>query len=445
MGGVTFLACVPTVRDGIVQGYKTRGEGMPDDIGSSSADWIAGYIRRTLLPEELDRLAAMVNDRIMAEVGQYAADEELRRDLHASTRAHWRDFLAVLGRDRIDLHTPPEAYDLARTIARRGLDLAMLLTTYRVGQRAVWTYFTRTIDEQIPDAEMRAEVLIWFWDRLSRWLDATVESLVGTYTEEREQGQRGALARRAETVHAILRGDPIEVDRASEVLSLPLRCHQTAIVLWADDTLPEADVVRALEGSAAALVQGLDGQRPLTLASGARGLWCWVATPWPPDLATLDAVSALRPGVRAAAGISAPGLPGFRRSHREALAAQSVAITTRNGQPITCYADVELACLAAGTGGKAAMRALVERELGPLAAADEATTRLRDTLREYLAHAADTRLAGTLLHVHRNTVRYRVQQAEQLLGHPVDHRRAHLELALHCHHVYGTDALPESD
>ncbi|WP_162788431.1 PucR family transcriptional regulator [Amycolatopsis albispora] len=153
---------------------------------------------------------------------------------------------------------------------------------------------------------------------------------------------------------------------------------------------------------------------------------------------------AFRPGVRAATGISAPGMAGFRRSHREALAAQSVAITTGNGRPITCYADVELACLAAGSGGMAAMRALVERELGQLAATDDATTRLRDTLREYLAHGADARRAGAALHVHRNTVRYRVQQAEQALGHPIDERRAHLELALHCHHVYGADALPGS-
>lgn len=413
---------------------------MRNDIETDATDWIAGYSDRTQEPAELARLVTLVDNQVMADVPEYAADEELRRDLHASTRAHWRGFLSVLNRDRFEAHTPPEAHDLARTIARRGIHLAVLLKTYRVGQRAVWTYITRTLDEDVPDAELRAAVLVRFWERLSRWLDANVESLVGTYTEEREQWQRGALARRAYTVHATLRGDQLDPDTASQVLGLPLRQHLTGIVLWADDTVADADVVRALEGAATSLAETLGGPRPLSIASGARGLWSWAATPRPPAPDALTGVTALRPGVRAAVGVSAPGIRGFRRSHREALAAQSVAITTGNSQVVTHYADVELACLAAGVGGRAAMSALIERELGPLAATDDAISRLRETLHQYLAHATDARRTGKALNVHRNTVRYRVQQAEQLLGRPVDERRAQLELALHCHHVYGDDA-----
>jgi DNA-binding PucR family transcriptional regulator len=78
------------------------------------------------------------------------------------------------------------------------------------------------------------------------------------------------------------------------------------------------------------------------------------------------------------------------------------------------------------------------RELGALAATDDSTARLRDTLRLYLEHAGDARAVGEILNLHPNTVRYRIRQAEQLLGHSVDHHRVYLELALHIVSAFGT-------
>ncbi|MGW4059300.1 PucR family transcriptional regulator [Amycolatopsis sp. NPDC004747] len=403
---------------------------------SEAARWIAGYAEQALVPAELSRLIEMTDREITTEVADYAAGEDLRRDLHASTSAHWREFLVAVTRDPFEVRLPPEAFDLARTIARRGLGLTVLLKTYRVAQRAVWSYVTGIVQDEIADGDLRSAVLVRFWDRVGRWIDSSVEVLVGTYSEEREQWQRGALAQRAEAVHAILRGDDVDLDATSVLLGHPLRRHHTAFVLWAEDGTPAADVVRALEGSAAAFGAALGTAHPLSVAGGARGLWCWVATAGPPDPEALAAVTP-RPGVRAAVGGAAPGVDGFRRSHREAQAAQTAALTGGAGAPLTRYADVELACLAGGIGGMEAMRVMVARELAGLAAADDATSRLRRTVRVYLANGASAELAGKALNLHRNTVRYRVQQAEQLLGHPVLERRTHLELALHCLDVFG--------
>jgi DNA-binding PucR family transcriptional regulator len=401
------------------------------------ADWIAGFARRGQRPAELERLVRGIDAQIIDQVPEYAADEELRQDLHASTRAHWRNFLAVVTRDVFEVQVPPEVFDLARTLARRGLDLAVLLKTYRVGQQALWTHITRLLENEVADPELRSAALVRFWGRASRWLDTSMELLVGTYSAEREQWQRGALARRVETVHAVLRGEPFDCDEASALLRHPLRQHHTAIVLWAEEN---TDVVGALEGSAAALAGALGAGVPLSIGSGARGLWCWVATPGLADLGRLDE-ALLRPGVRAAIGATACGLDGFRRSHREALAAQAVAITSSRQPALTRYGDVELACLAAGLGDVDALRTMIQRELGALAAADPATVRLRETVRLFLANAGNADATGQDLSLHRNTVRYRIHQAEQLIGHPVDQRRMYLELALHCVEVYGADAL----
>jgi DNA-binding PucR family transcriptional regulator len=79
------------------------------------------------------------------------------------------------------------------------------------------------------------------------------------------------------------------------------------------------------------------------------------------------------------------------------------------------------------------METFVRRELGGLApddGEDAAAERLRATVLAYLESGMDG--AAARLAVHRNTVRYRLHQAEALLGRPVTERRRELELALLC-------------
>ena len=153
----------------------------------------------------------------------------------------------MVARDTFEVQVAPEAFDLARTLARRGFDLPVLLSIYRVGQRSVWTYVTEMLTAQISDPELRSAVLLRFWSRLSEWLDTAIESMILAFTEEREQWQRGSLARRVETVQAILAKRPLDSGAASATLSYPLNHLHTAFVLWVDDDAPDADVQRLLE------------------------------------------------------------------------------------------------------------------------------------------------------------------------------------------------------
>ena len=72
----------------------------------------------------------------------------------------------------------------------------------------------------------------------------------------------------------------------------------------------------------------------------------------------------------------------------------------------------------------------VQRTLGPLTADDETTERLRETLLAWLAEGGNARRAAERLHAHKNTVLYRLQRAQQILGRPLDEGRGDLELAL---------------
>ena len=400
--------------------------------------WLEQFARASEGREALDRLVGLVDGQILESLPQLAADPTLRSELHASTRAHWRGFLAMVARDSFEVQLAPEAFDLARTLARRGFDLTVLLSVYRVGQRGVWGMITKTLDDDVSDADVRAAALTQFWSRLSQWLDTSIEAMILAFTTEREQWQRGSLARRVETVQAILAKRAIDADAASATLSYPLRHRHTAFVVWVDEDAPDADVQRLLDSAATTVGTALSGGSPLSIGSGTRGLWCWAATTGPPTQLTDGAVSALSSSVHVALGSCSRGVHGFKESHTEALAAQTVAARRTPTAALTRYGDIELACLAAGMTGEEGMGKLVRRELGALAAGDEVCERLRDTVRLYLSHANNAHITGELLNIHPNTVRYRIRQAEELLGHPVDQRRVYLELALHVIDAFGS-------
>ncbi len=70
------------------------------------------------------------------------------------------------------------------------------------------------------------------------------------------------------------------------------------------------------------------------------------------------------------------------------------------------------------------------RELGLLAADDDASARLRATLAVFFECGLKLATTARRLGIHQNTVTYRIQRVEDLLGHAISERRFELEAAL---------------
>jgi len=77
-----------------------------------------------------------------------------------------------------------------------------------------------------------------------------------------------------------------------------------------------------------------------------------------------------------------------------------------------------------------ALRAWVARTLGELARDDEGMARLRETVRVFLETGGSFTDAATRLHLHKNTVHYRVRKAEEIRGRPLGEGRLEVEVAL---------------
>ncbi|MGW4354758.1 PucR family transcriptional regulator [Nocardia sp. NPDC004582] len=408
--------------------------------------WIADFVAETLPAETLEQVVTRLDNAIITRIPELR-DRDMRRDLAASSRAHAVAVLSGLTQDRFDYPVPEEAHAFARTVARRGYDVRLLLRVYHLGQEACIDYMTEVLEQRQLPRDIERSLLLRLFDRTTRWVSTSVETLTDTYMAERERGLRAALTQRAEIVRSLLAGAEVDTESASARLGYRLGQRHLALVVWTDEDaapLPSdgsGEAVGRLDRIVARFAGTLGNGSLLTVPSGASALWAWIgvdgdggsgpAIPGPDDpVWSVDAP------VRVAVGVPAAHTAGFRASHREAGAARQVAERARPDTPrVLHYSEVEVAYLA-GTD-EAAMRSLIERELGALAAPDPQSARLRETLHAYLRARRSPDAAAKTLGVHKNTVRYRVQRIEELLGHSIDQRGPRLEIALDCVAVYG--------
>jgi DNA-binding PucR family transcriptional regulator len=353
-------------------------------------------------------------------------DGELAPELLASTEANIGQVLHVLkaGTEVRRANLPPEALAFMRGNVWRGVPLPALLRSYRLGHAWLWSQWSHALQERIDDPEE----LLAAQDATSAFMFAFVDRLcdvlVQEYGSEAEQLTRGTAQLRAEAVRAILAGEPGGDEEAlSTRLGYELRREHLAlrVVGTAGET---RDVEREVREAAAAL----GARAPLVVASSTVSFDVWCGSYEGFDTAALERYAPPE-GVRVAFGRPGRGLEGFRRSHEEAVhAARVVALARGATGPVTGYAQVEIVSLLAADLPRA--RAFVAGRLGPLAATGEPARRLRETLRAFLAAGGSATRVARELHVHQNTVAYRVKRAEELLGRRVTEDPVELICAL---------------
>ncbi|MFD4295425.1 PucR family transcriptional regulator [Rhodococcus sp. NPDC058532] len=404
---------------------------------AQAGEWMRSYVADTLSRTDLASFIDGVAQSMGADVPELSTDAEIQRDLHWAVRSQFRLILAAQTSDaspRWSVPVAPEAHSLARTIARRGLELRVLSQLYHAGHRAVWRFVTEFVHRADVSAEFKVQLVVMMWEQTSEVMNAMLEDLAATYTQERERLLSGAFSMRVNTIREILDGTQNSAADASALLGYPLHRVHTALVLWTTDHAASLDS-RIFEPLASRLARSASATEIICVPSGARGLWAWMVTG---DVDPVLDSSLVVPGVRVAMGRPGSGLDGFRRTHREAQAAQDLAARSRGRVPVTDYRDVELISMLSARPD--AMSALVDRELAGLLGEDEVAARLRETLRAVLSHQGNLEATARHLTVHKNTVRYRVQQIEERLGRRITHRALHLELALDCYDAFGAHA-----
>ena len=329
-----------------------------------------------------------------------------------------------------EIAAPPTAVEYARRLAQRGVSSSALLRAYRLGQETATAWALERISEEEPDPRVayaagQAFVAITF-----RYIDAVSEQVLTVYEVERERWLANRNTVRAEVLADLLAGESIDATTAENALGYRFRQTHVGVVLWSTGE-PTAGDLADLERQLGRLARAMGGTaQPLFVAQDRATAWGWI-----PLGAATGRIGALADvedaGIRVAVGVPATGVDGFRNSHLDALQAQAVALVAQDrARGLTAYSDPEVRAAALLSADLESTRRLVRTALGGLAEDSEGAERLRETLRVFLSTRNSFAATAELVHLHKNTVKYRVDRAVELRGRGVDEDRLDLELAL---------------
>ncbi|PRY40460.1 PucR family transcriptional regulator [Umezawaea tangerina] len=318
-----------------------------------------------------------------------------------------------------------------RELVHRAVPLEQVLRGVRVGHAATTEEFLLACAELV-EPEGAVDEVTAVSRELFSYVNDLSDTMVRTYLVEHEVWSTSAAAARADTVRSLLGGAAADVGEASRVLGYDLRRTHQAVVVWSESP-DSGSAVQA----AALRARGATTTLVVPVASGRS--WAWGTVP-PDDAGAGEGVGSWegvaevlsRHHVQAAFGTPVAEVTGFRQSHREAERAERVERLRREAgrvpRPATAYADVATIALLADDLDAAGE--FVRRELGGLAARGAAMEALRTTLHHYIGAERSLVEVARRLHVARGTVTYRVNRAQEVLGHGIDDRRFALHAAL---------------
>ena len=378
------------------------GAGLP----AAAVDWAVSLGRRCA-------------DAVLALMGEDAAwlpEDETRRGIEFSVLSAVRRLTV----DVRDFPLSPDQVSLAHKMARHGLPYERFMLGLRMVQEILLEALLDEAERCRPASGQPGGA--WLPGALalatSRFLDESAAAMVAEYLAESQRVIARTAASRRRTVAALLAGEHVPDDVATRTLGIRLGHHHLAIVLWARERNAPPGARAELESVASKAAAALRAAGHVAIhddGDDTAGL-CWIssAVAFPADYPA-RLTRALGAGqFRAAVGAPAAGPAGFRRSYLAARDAERLARQGLAGK-VTAYRDIDLVALLTADPERAQW--FVADHLGRLAAQDDETHRdLRDTALCYLENGCSLVRTATALHVHRNTVLYRLGSIERLLG-----------------------------
>jgi hypothetical protein len=370
---------------------------------------------RPRLPEVVDEVIAAVGREVPAY--RRPLEGDFGRGLRFGVEVALSRFLDLPGTHQDAASgTDREVYvQLGRGELQAGRTLEALLAAYRVGARVAFQRFAELARAAGLDADAIVPLALATFAYIDVLSSASIEGFAAE--QSARAGERDRL--RTELLAAILSGsaDPSSVQDAAGAVG------------WA---LPELIVpVFVASGRSDGLAVNL-GPEAL-VAPTSDGVVALLPAPSRP--AQWQALRRQLAGRDAVVGLVAPWAEAAAALRPATLAMRLVADGVLEGDPLivndhlvdlVVHRDTQLA------------GALIARELEPLAAVREATrVRLAETLLAWLSYRGERARVAEALHVHPQTVAYRLGQLRTMFGDALTDpdRRFALELALRAQSV----------
>lgn len=397
--------------------------------------------------ERLDRgLAAALEpalpalaDEVIAEIGR-AVPEYSRplegafgRGLRIGVRRSLQQFVELIGRPGEVSSASREIYkELGRGELRSGRSLDALQAAYRLGTRISW----RRLSSLAQQAGASAQTVSLLAESIFAYIDEVAASSVEGYAEAQADVAGERERRRRRLLRLLIEEGDLAGEEALRAAATDAGWEMPSLVSVLLCPLPDAPRLATMLGPAAIGTRMDELTCVLVPGAASAGVRAEVsralARAWDAGEAAEGGGGArthARPGGRIAAlGPAVP--PAQARSSfvqaRQALALQASGVL---GEGLVVADEHLLALILHRDPGL--MGELARRRLAPLQGLSEGgQARLRMTLLAWLRHRGSVGEVAEQLHVHRQTVRYRMTRLRELLGDDLDDPEARLELEL---------------
>jgi hypothetical protein len=375
-------------------------------LNKTAAPWeaISPEVSIRLRPS-LPALVEEIIDAVQTAVPAY--ERGLDRNVRIGVQQALEGFLElVAGGDETRLPGHDVYFAFGRGEARSGRSLDSLLSAYRAGARVAWRGMARAGDRAgVEPQEMYAlaEAVFAYIDEISA---VTAEG----YTFEQSLAMRERHERTRRLVEALLdepQPSAAELQRIAEAAA------------W---SLPERVAIVAFQSSHLDRT-GARLAEPVRFASLEGVGWALV-----PDPSAPGRRAELRAALRDAAAALGPAVPVERAPESAQRARLALEALSSPGRLVVAD-DHLLELIIHNADGLA--EDLARRRLAPLDDLPPSSReRMLETLAAWLDAQGEARPAAERLHVHVQTVRYRLGQLRELLGAALDDPRGRLELAL---------------
>ena len=356
-------------------------------------------------------LPGVVEDIIAAvrsEVVEYdqPLEGEFGRLIREGATAALQQFVDLLGRD-VDLPDDGVHEAIGRAEYRAGRTLDALQSAYRVGARVAWRAAV-----ELAETSLDSRVLIVFAEAIFAYIDRLADAAVSGYAREQSVREGSAQARRHALVELLLREvrDPAAVERAAEQAGWLLPARLAVVALGDGDPMrvvqrmPVGTIGATLDVGGVLVVPDPDGP-------GRR--------------------RQLAVGLRRQLGVLGPTVEWARahESARRAVTGWPLHAAGRLGDDALARADEHLLDLALVADGALA-RDFVDARLAPLQGMKPAAReRATQTLRAWLDAHGDVTRTAQALHIHPQSVRYRLARLREAFAGALEDPAGRLEVA----------------
>jgi DNA-binding PucR family transcriptional regulator len=389
------------------------------------------------LENRLGDLTRSTQELLVTEIAELRGDTQLLQLLRDTVSSNIDTFSSAV-RHHIPIEhiePPAPAVEYARRLAQREVSANALVRAYRLGHQAV----LKTALEEIRASELDPELSLAVYELIAAvsfdYIDRISQRVVATYQYERDRWLERRNTLRALMVRNLLSGTDVDIDAMTTAIRYPLRQIHLAAVVWR----PESDhggELASMERFVRKLAESMGARdSPLFISVDDVTGWAWIpllggaAPETPSRIRAFVETTTDAPSI--AAGNPLPGVDGFRRSHQQAQDAHTVATASgANVFRVVAASDPGLAVAALVGHNLLAASAWVDEVLGPLSSPAGSDERLRETLLAFLRAGSSHKAAAEELHLHVNSVKYRVHRAVERRGRPITGDRLDVEVAL---------------